>query len=195
MLKSIGQEDYHSFRLPYWDWRVEIQKSTGIPAEELFTERRFGATQNISGYPRVVGDIVEPDGWGSLCMRWDFVICDPNVNTGPLQRCPFTGTDPCSSDNPDWPTIKEVNDVLAIDQFDSPPYNILSRSGYRAVVDNYIHDDFEDCRNDRMCRCQPFGGPNCDLSNAPPNVTVAAYSSGKHVVVSEILVSFKYILK
>ena len=74
MLKSIGLEDYHSFRLPYWDWRVEIQKSTGIPAEELFTERRFGATQNISGYPRVVGDIVEPDGWESVCIRLE--LCD-----------------------------------------------------------------------------------------------------------------------
>ena len=184
MLKNMGRDDYYSFRLSYWDWRVEIQKGTGIPAEELFTESRFGATQNISGFPRVVGAIVEPDGWDSLCVQANFVMCDPNVNTGPLQRCPFTGNDPCSSDNPDWPTIKEVNDILAIDHFDSPPYNQLSRSGYRVVVDFYVHDDFEDCQNDRLCICQPFGGPKCNLTNAPPNVSVAAYSSSIHVNVS-----------
>ena len=184
MLKSMGRDDYYSFRLPYWDWRVEIQKGTGIPAEELFTESRFGATQNISGFPRVVGAIVEPDGWDSLCVRAHFVMCDPNINNGPLQRCPFTGNDPCSSDNPDWPTIKEVNDILAINHFDSPPYNLLSRSGYRVVVDYYVHDNFEDCQNDRLCICQPFGGPKCDLTNAPPNVSVAAYSSSIHVKVS-----------
>ena len=124
MLRGIGHEDYYTFRLPYWDWRVEIQKSTGIPAEELFTEKRFGATQNVSGFPRVVGDVVGPNGWDSLCVQANFT-CDPNINTGPLQRCPFTGNNPCSSDNPNWPTIKEVNDILAVDHFDSSPYNLL----------------------------------------------------------------------
>ena len=100
MLQSIGRDNYHSFRLPYWDWRVEIQKSTGMSVEELFTEKRFGATQNVNGFPRVVGDIVELNGWNSLCVQANSV-CDPNINTGPLQRCPFTGNNPCSSDNPD----------------------------------------------------------------------------------------------
>ena len=83
-----------------------------------------------------------------------------------------------------WPTIKEVNDKLAIDHFDSPPYNLLSRSGYRVSVDYYIHDDLEDCRTDRMCECLPFGGSDCDLTNAPPDIPVAAYSSSIHVYVS-----------
>ena len=130
MLKSIGHANYYSFRLPYWDWRVEIQKSTGIPAEELFTENRFGATHNVNGYPQVVGDIVGPDGWDSLCYQTHLQICDPNVNTGALRRCPFTGNNPCTSDNPDWPTIQQVNDAIAIDAYDSPPYNLLSTTGY-----------------------------------------------------------------
>ena len=188
MLKGIGKADYHTFRLPYWDWRAEIQKTTGIAAEELFTEQRFGATQNISGFPRVVGDIVEPDGWDSLCILTPFEVCDPNINTGPLQRCPFTGNNPCSSDNPDWPTIKEVNDALAIDFYDSPPYNLFSRDGYRAFIDFGVTDDYEACRNNRMCMCVPYGGSQCDLTvvppGVPPNVTVRAYDSHLHTDVS-----------
>ena len=42
MLKSMGHRDYHTFRLPYWDWRIDIQRSTGILAEDLFTENRMG---------------------------------------------------------------------------------------------------------------------------------------------------------
>ena len=184
MLKSIGHANYHSFRLPYWDWRVEIQKSTGIPAEELFTERRFGETHNVNGFPRVVGDIVGPDGWDTLCYQTYFQICNPDISTGPLQRCPFTGNNPCNSDNPDWSTIKQVNDAIAIDIYDSLPYNILSRTGYRAFVDFRIHDDFEECRNDRMCRCLPVGGIDCNLTTVPPNVPVAAYDSQLHTDVS-----------
>ena len=184
MLKSMGHTDYYSFRLPYWDWRVEIQKSTGIPVEELLTESRFGATRNVSGFPHVVGDIVGPDGSESLCAQANFRICDPNIDTGPLQRCPFTGTDPCNSNNPDWPTIKQVNDAIAIDTYDSPPYNMLSKTGYRTFIDYYVHDDLEECRNDRMCRCVPYGGTDCDLTTVPPDVSVAAYDGQLHIDVS-----------
>ena len=184
MLQGMGHDDYHSFRLPYWDLRFEIQKSTGIAVEDLLIERRFGATQNISGYPRVVGDLVEPDGWDSVCMDMPFIACDPNINTGPLQRCPFTGNNPCSSDNPDWPTIKEVNDALVIDTYDSSPYNLFSRDGYRAFVDFGINDDFEACRNNRVCICLPYGGSQCSLTDVPPDVRVGAYDSQFHTDVS-----------
>ena len=59
MLKSMGQVDYHTFRLPYWDWRIEIQwSSNGILSEDLFTANRLGETRNISGFPHVFGDII-----------------------------------------------------------------------------------------------------------------------------------------
>ena len=180
MLKSIGHVDYHTFRLPYWDWRIEIQNSTGIRAEDLFTENRFGATHNVSGFPHVVGDIVGPDGWDTLCSQTNFQLCDPNISTGPLQRCPFTGTNPCHSSNPDWPTIKQVNDAIAIDTYDSSPYNLLSRPGYRQFIDYYVDDDLEGCRKDRMCQCLPCGGADCDLSAVPANVSVAAYIGQLH---------------
>ena len=180
MLKSIGHANYHTFRLPYWDWRIEIQNNTGIRVEDIFTEKRFGATQNVNGFPRVVGDIVGPDGWDTLCSQTNFQLCDPNISTGPLQRCPFTGTNPCHSSNPDWPTIKQVNDAIAIDFYDSPPYNLLSRTGYRPFIDFHVHDDLEECRDDRMCQCMPYGGTDCDLTDVPANVSVAAFNGQLH---------------
>ena len=61
MLQNMGQQDYHTFRLPIWDWRIEIQKTIGIRSEELFTEERLGATRNVSGYPRVFGAIYDQE--------------------------------------------------------------------------------------------------------------------------------------
>ena len=181
ILKNKGDNDYHTFRLPYWDWRVEIQKGIGIPVEELFTESRFGSTKNVSGFPRVVGDIVEPDGWDSVCVQVPFAICDPNNNTGPLQRCPFTGTDPCNSSNPDWATIQLVNDALAIGIYDTPPYNILSLKGYRAFIDFDISRDVESCGNDRMCQCVPVGGVECNLTDVSITTgPIFAYSAQLH---------------
>ena len=40
MLESMDDSEYHMFRLPYWDWRQEIQKSTGIRSENLFSENQ-----------------------------------------------------------------------------------------------------------------------------------------------------------
>ena len=119
-----------------------------------------------------------------MCYQADFQICDPNIKTGPLRRCPFTGTNPCHSSNPDWPTIQQVNDAIAIDTYDAPPYNQLTRGGYRAFIDFQINDDLEECRNDRMCICLPYGGPDCDLTNIPDNVSVVAYFGQLHTDVS-----------
>ena len=187
MLKSMGHVDYHTFRLPYWDWRIENQRSTGILSDDLFAENRLGATKNVSGFPHVIGDIVG-DGWDTICWLTFFEICDPNVNTGPLQRCPFTGTDPCNSNNPDWPTRQEVNDAMAIDNYDTPPYNLVSLDSYRSFIDFDVHFDIDECRDDRMCRCIP-SGPECDLSLVPDNTSVIAITGQMHFAVSVLLSS------
>lgn len=161
MLQSMGQRDYYTFRLPYWDWRIEIQKSFGVSSEELFTENRLGTTRNVSGFPHVFGTLYE-DGWETICWLQLLEICDPRISTGPLQRCPFTGTDPCSSSNPDWPTVQQVIDALDVDVYDAPPYNILSPNGFRSFVDFRIgnESDVIECRKNRTCMCF-LGGPNC----------------------------------
>ena len=165
MLQSIGRRDYHTFRFPYWDWRGEVQRSFGLSSEELFSENRLGATRNVSGFPRVFGTLTDPDGWDTICWLQFLRICDPRVSTGPLQRCPFTGTDPCSSSNPQWPTVQNVIDAMNIDEYEAPPYDITSREGYRSFVDFEVGDptnpaDIERCRNTRTCACLPTG-PSC----------------------------------
>ena len=86
MLKSNGHANYHNFRLPYWDWRIEIQNSTGIRVEDLLTEKRFGATRNVSGFPHVVGDIVGPDGWHTLCSQIKLTF-NFAIQTSTLAHC------------------------------------------------------------------------------------------------------------
>ena len=81
-----------------------------------------------------------------------------------------------------------MNDAIAIDHYDSPPYNLLSKTGFRAFIDFHVHDDFEACRNDRMCQCIPFGGTSCDLSNLPPNVSVADYDGQLHADVRKCII-------
>lgn len=164
MLQSMGEADYHTFRLPYWDWRSEIQQSYGVHTEDLFSENRLGETRNVSGFPHVFGTLFD-DGWDTICWLQLGQICDPRVSTGPLQRCPFTGTNPCTASNPDWPSLQQVNDALEIDEYDAPPYTIITFEGFRSFVDFEVHQDYERCRNDRMCQCVPQGDPSCD----PPN--------------------------
>ena len=165
MLKSMGRLDYHTFRLPYWDWRIEIQRSTGILSDDLFTEKRLGVTRNVSGFPHVFGDIVG-DRWDTICWLTFFQICDPNISTGPLQRCPFTGNDPCNSNNPDWPTTQQVNHAMAFNKYDALPYNILSQKNYRSFVDADIGYNITKCRKDRMCLCLPTFDPDCALTSS-----------------------------
>ena len=181
MLQKTGDPHYYLYRLPYWDFRVEVQETNGILSEDLFSERMFGATKNESGYPVVVGNLTEPDGWDTLCALEYTKTCDPRIRTGPLKRCPFTGNDPCNHKNPDWPTIKQVNDLLAIPNYDSPPYNYSSRSGFRLFADFYFIDDLDDCRKEPMCFCT--NGPTCNLTGVPPN-TVFAIKCSIHLLVS-----------
>ena len=177
MLESISDPNYHMFRLPYWDWRRELQLSTGLSADDLFTVNRLGATMNDSGRARVYGDLYG-NGWETMCWRRLGQICDPRENTGLLQRCPFTGTNPCSSSNPDWPSSMDVLDVLGIDDYDAPPYNRLSAAGFRTTVD-FINGRLtpEECSNDRQCRCLPSLDANC--ANGPELTS----KSGMHFLV------------
>ena len=73
---AMGRVDYHKFRLPYWDWRGEIQRSYGLPSEQLFTLDRFGETRNISNRPVVFGELVGDD-WNAICISTPEEICNP----------------------------------------------------------------------------------------------------------------------
>ena len=174
MLQDKGWRGSHMFRFPYWDWRIEMQNSfIGINSDELLSESRLGATANVDGFPRVVGDLVE-GGWDTICWLQRGTICDPRESTGPLQRCPFTGTDPCSSSNPDWPTVEDVKSALSIEIFDAPPYNLMSADGFRNFVDANVTQDVDACRKNRMCQCFP-GGPSCLPTEGSTPVSAVAF--------------------
>ena len=162
LLKRLGKPNYHTFRAPYWDWRREIQLGSGISGEELFTESHLGYTKFTNGYPVVYGQY---EDWETVCWLMVGQICDPRQPTGPLQRCPFP--DRCTSRNPDWPTMQDVNTALEFETFDSPPWNLISRDGVRSYIDFEVNTEFEACREDRMCLCLSVitgqGDPNCTV--------------------------------
>ena len=162
---------------------MEIQHSSGISSDDLFSERRLGATINVGGFPQVAGTLIG-GGWDTTCWLTLGVICDPRVNTGPLQRCPFTGTDPCNSSNPDWSTISDVNEAINTDNYDSLPYNLLSLTGYRSVVDFKIGTvSMSECGEDRMCQCAPNLDPSCSSIGLPATASMHAKVSVVVVVV------------
>ena len=43
MLKSMNQSDYYTFRIPYWDWRKEMQTEANSP----FQPDRLGKTMTF----------------------------------------------------------------------------------------------------------------------------------------------------
>ncbi len=179
MLNSMADPNYHMFRLPWWDWRRESQMTTGLGADDLFVANRAGYSKNVSGRPVVAGDLFG-EGWETMCWFRVGQICDPTENTGLLQRCPFTGTNPCSTSNPDWPSAADVLTALVIPEFDVAPYNIQTVGGYRTFVDFQIGTvSVEDCRDDRQCRCVPSLDPSCATNTAEPT-----QKSGMHLLVS-----------
>ena len=122
---------------------------------------------NISGFPRVQGDLVS-DGWNTRCWRLDpGEICKPNNGPGLPgtyalhQRCPFTdpGVDPCHIDNPDWPSITDVNNAVGMSRYDGDTYNKLSTSGFRNFMEgfNVLPEDQagrDICSDNRLCICE-----------------------------------------
>ena len=180
----MGQQDYHTFRLPYWDWRTEIQTSFGVRSEDVFSENRLGETRNVSGSPVVFGSLYGDSPWETICWLQLGEICDPRNSSGPLQRCPFTGTDPCNSNNPDWPTTQSIKDALDIDEYDVFPYNFVTPAGFRSFVDNKINtnvSELDECRNNRFCQCLP-GGADCSGTMVGPALTAQM-----HFTVSALL--------
>ena len=158
MQKEMQVDNYHMFRLHYWDWRSEMQSDTNTP----FKHNRLGVTVNEGGFPRVQGDLVN-DGWDTRCWRLDpGEICDPNINDDsrgihPLQRCPLID-DPCSINNSDWPSIANVSDAINMSSYDDGEYNRFSTSGFRNFMEGFhvlLNDPAgrDDCSANRLCLC------------------------------------------
>ena len=179
MLQAMGKEDYFKFRLPYWDWRREIQTSYGLPSEELFSFTRFGETRNVSNRPVVFGDLV--GDWNAVCHNTPEQICDPNISTGRVQRCPFIGNPVlCHSSNPDWSSLQEVNELFQLNNYSVPPFNFSAMNGLRDRVDFNFMLGTEECRQDPYCICIP-GGVQCN--EVPANTSVIRVTTAVHAKV------------
>ena len=181
MLQRMGRPDYHTYRSPYFDWRREIQEGSGVKFEDLLVENRFGFTNYTSGFPVVSGQLV--GDWQSVCARMTGQICDPNVPTEPIQRCPVP--DRCRSDNPDWPTLERINRAISFETFDVAPWTEISSDGFRSFVDFEIGSDPDVCRNDRMCLCTG-GDINCTNPAIAAGSPVITFFSRIHTTVSAI---------
>ena len=158
MLKEMRPDTYpyYKFRLPYWDWRKERQSDENSP----FKINRLGVTVNVSGFPRVQGDLVS-DGWNTRCWRLDpGEICNPNDGSRgiyPLQRCPFRG-DPCNINNTDWPKGTDVDEAVSMQSYDSSKYDRFSTSGFRNFMEGFdiLSNDQggrDLCSANRLCLC------------------------------------------
>ena len=139
-----------------------LAKNKQTNANSLFKSNRLGVTMDNDGSrrPKVHGDLLGDDRQ-TRC--WNLTLgsmCDPNENTGPLQRCPFSG-DPCSINNPHWPSVHEVATAVRMSSYDGDTYNKSSRSGFRNYMEGFsILSDNEagvqSCsKNQRkLCRCE-----------------------------------------
>ncbi len=159
MLKETRPNTYHMFRLHYWDWRFEQQTSENSP----FMRNRLGVTTSINSTVQI--DLA--NGWETRCWNVKLQICNPNVNTESLRRCPTTGSgeDPCRYDNRLWPTIEDVNNAVGMSSYDGSTYNKFSTSGFRNYMEgfNVLTDDRagrQDCAGDELCQCET-GGSAC----------------------------------
>ena len=170
MLKETRPLTYHKFRLYYWDWRKDMQTNENSPLKR----NRLGETVNINGFPRVQGDLVS-NGWDTKCWNLDpGQICDPNNATRPLQRCPFTGTDPCNINNPDWPTSADVDKAIGMSRYDDDTYDKSARSGFRNFMEgfNVLNNDtvgLDTCSSNSLCLCGE--NPKCD--DTEPSIPIA----------------------
>ena len=99
-------------------------------------------------------------------------ICNPNINTGPLLRCPYVpaGTitiNPCRSSNDDWPTIADVSNAINKPYYDTYPFDKYATAGsFRNYMEGFDSSlDKYECAQQRLCRCE-VGEEDCNSYNS-----------------------------
>ena len=134
---------------------------------------------NVGGFPRVQGDLVS-NGWNVKC--WNLptgMVCNPNNVTGQLQRCPFTESDPCNINNPDWPTVENVKQAIQMSNYDVSSYDKYSRRGFRNYMEGFVvlsDSDIASCGQNRLCLCDT-GGSQCTGNNASTPIARVLHNS------------------
>ena len=166
MLRTMGHDDYHTFRTHFWDWRREIQ----MTSPSIFQYNRLGGRQEIAGQSHVYGNLYS-NSWNTICWYGGSggvnqpkgTICDPNINTGPLLRCPSDSINPCSSSNDDWPTIADVNNAINKPDYDTEPFDKYAKAGsFRNYMEGFDSSlDNKKCAQNSLCKCE-VGAVHCE---------------------------------
>ena len=164
MLKSMGRSDYHTFRLPYWDWQQQRLRGT----DSIFTADKLGSTDESN--PSIVTGKLFDSNWTTICWNVDNQgeICDPANKTAQLRRCPTVdGEDVCRYGNPDWPTEQDVKSAVNRKDYDTASFDkYASKSSFRNLMEGFDNDiSREDCAENRMCQCG--NDSNCTNDEAP----------------------------
>lgn len=175
MLKTNERENYYMFRIPYWDWRKDKQSDNSSP----FKSNRLGETVNNTGLPQVHGIMHSEflNNWETACWRKEnnYDVCNPSISTGQLQRCPLKES--CGSDNELWPSDKDVQTILSLQEYDTPPYNKIAANSFRNQLEGFkplSKDSIEFCRENKLCTCkfEDSEDNNCTESDSGPQFTI-----------------------
>ena len=124
-----------NFTVHYWDWRNPDQR------ESLFTSDRLGAHAHNNN--RIAEEHMF-SRWQTVCWYGGSTnaentepsgICNPNVFTGPLQRCPDART--CAADYEGWPSFADVQTAVGMQDYDHANYNKYSPRGFRGFMEGF----------------------------------------------------------
>ena len=190
MLHKVGRANYHTFRTHFWDWRREIQ----MTSPSIFQASRLG---NIADQSRVNGNLYL-NGWNTTCWyggsggvnETKGTICDPNINTGPLLRCPSVPADsinPCSSFNDDWPTIADVNNAINKPDYDTRPFDkYATTDSFRNFMEGFDSSlDRNECAENALCKCE-VGGVHCEGADSDDPLLRRLHNSVSAMHIEEI---------
>ena len=193
MLRTMGHEDYHTFRTHFWDWRREIQ----MTSPSIFQYNRLGGRQEIAGQSHVYGSL-SSNGWNTICwyggsggvIEPKGTICDPNINTGPLLRCPSVPSDhinPCNSSNDDWPTIADVNSAINKPDYDTDTFDKdATADSFRNFMEGFDNSlGKKECAKKPLCKCE-VGEVHCEGDDSDEPLLRRLHNSVSAMLIEKI---------
>ncbi len=154
-------------RIHYWDWRRERR------SHELFQMNKLGTSiTNQNGQSQVSGDLVG-DGWDTIC--WyngsgnvtipKGTICNPNIKTGPLLRCPLINdSSVCDDNKPNyWPTYGDVDNAINKQVYDTESFDKnATADSFRNFMEGFDNNvSIDECASNNLCICEGGGRVDC----------------------------------
>ena len=135
--------DDPTFALPYWDWTEEDKRDE---IWNLMGTSNCGIFSNPPNIETVKAPVDGPfSTWDTICTNLEDIVCNednqvcnPTENFGTIQRCigSIQGVQ-CWVDRT-LPSIREVNEALKEESYDTPPYNESNDvEGFRNALEGF----------------------------------------------------------